>query len=558
MAPYLATLGHPFAYDDYAQVVRNDLVRSLDPRPALAAGSVTHGQVEWYRPLTIYSLAVNYAVSGLAPWSYRLVNMALHAANTVLVLAIAGRLGGSAVAVVAAAALFGVHAVHSEAVIPAFGRADLLSAFFVLLAWSITLGSRAGPWPVAGAAVLLVAGLLSKENAIALLPVVIASDLVMRTRSATLRSRLREIARDRWPLYAGLAAAVVIYGGLRYWAKDTLLETSGVRYIENPLVEADPAARAATGLWTMVRYVQLFLVPSPLSVDYSYNQIPVIERWTDWRLVALGAIVLSAAALSRFRRWSRGVVLALLAFLLFLAPVSNVIVPIGTIMAERLLYLPSVGLCLLAGFALAAVLARTARALRSAALVAFVVLIAVHATSIVVRSSDWASDRRLFAAAVAAAPGSAKAHYNLGSALADAGETRQAEDALQRAVAIAPAYPEAQNQLGTLLLARGDVAGAARAFDAALTASPDYPPALANLGIARRRQDRMDEAQRLLERAIRLDDSMPVAYVNLGLIAELEGDPRKAASLYRRAFALDPTLAVVRARADELDPDSRK
>jgi tetratricopeptide (TPR) repeat protein len=308
----------------------------------------------------------------------------------------------------------------------------------------------------------------------------------------------------------------------------------------------------------MVRYVQLFLVPSPLSVDYSYNQIPVIERWTDGRLVALGAIVLSAAALSRFRRWSRGVVLAVLSFLLLLAPVSNVVVPIGTIMAERLLYLPSVGLCLLAGFVLAAVHAQTARAARSAAVLAFAVLLAVHSVLIAARSRDWASDQRLFAAAVAASPGSAKAHYNLASALADAGESRRAEDALRRAVAIAPAYPEAQNLLGTLLLARGDVTGAARAFDAALRASPDYPPALANLGIARRRQDRIDEARQLLERAIRLDDSMPVAYVNLGLIAELQGDVRKAASLYRRACALDPTLAVVRARAEELDPASRR
>lgn len=555
VVPYLAALGHPFAYDDYAQVVRNGLVRSLDPRPVFAIGSVTHGTVEWYRPLAIYSLALNYATTELEPWSYRLVNLALHAANTALVLSI-GRVIGTAAG--AAAALFAVHAVHSEAVIPAFGRADLLSTLFVLLAWRITLGSRSGPGTAAAAAVLLFAGLLSKENAFALFPVVVASDLAVRTPRAPFAERLRGLLRERWPLYAALAAAILIYGCLRVWAKDALLGTDGVRYIENPLIEAGPAARAATGLWTMLRYVQLLVVPYPLSVDYSYNQIPVIDRWSDPRLLAVAVATLSVVILFRGRRWSRGPVLALAVFLLLLAPVSNVLIPIGTIMAERLLYLPSVGSCLLAGFGFAAVRARTAGSARRVALVAFALLIALHSALVVARSRDWASDLRLFAAAVAASPNSAKAHYNHGSALADAGETRQAEAALRSAVAIAPAYPEAQNLVGTLLLARGELAEAARAFQAALQSSPDYPPALANLGIVRRRQHRIDEARQLLERAVRLDDSIVVAFVNLGLIAEKEGDVRKAVALYRRAYALDPTLAVVRARAEELDPDSRK
>jgi Flp pilus assembly protein TadD len=443
-------------------------------------------------------------------------------------------------------------------VIPAFGRADLLSAFFVLLAWRITLVPRLGPGTAAAAAVLLFAALLSKENSVALLPVVVAGDLALRTRDAPIGVRVRGLVHERWPLYAALAAAVLTYGCLRFWVKDTLLDTGGVRYIENPLIEAGPAARAATGLWTMLRYAQLFVVPYPLSVDYSFNQIPLIDRWTDPRLLAVAVAMLGIVSLFRVRPWSRRSVFALAAFLLFLAPVSNVLFPIGTIMAERLLYLPSVGGCMLAGFGFAAVRAGTAGSARHVAFVAFAFLITVHSALLVARSRDWASDRRLFAAAVAASPNSAKAHYNHGSALAEAGETRQAEEALRAALAIAPAYPEAQNLLGTLLLARGELAGAARAFEASLRASPDYPPALANLGIVRRRQDRMDEARQLLERAVRLEDSMAVAFVNLGLIAEVEGDVRKAVAHYRRAYALDPTLSVVRARAEDLDRESRK
>jgi hypothetical protein len=69
VAPFVNGLHNEFVYDDHAQVTRNALVRSLDPRPILAGGAVTHGHVEWYRPLTIYSLALNRAMSGDQPLS---------------------------------------------------------------------------------------------------------------------------------------------------------------------------------------------------------------------------------------------------------------------------------------------------------------------------------------------------------------------------------------------------------------------------------------------------------------------------------------------------------
>jgi len=557
--PYLTAARHPFVYDDYAQVVRNDLVRSLDPRPVLAVGSVTHGRVEWYRPLAVYSLALNYAASGLDPWSYRLVNVALHAANTALVFTIAGRIGRSSVVASAAAALFAVHAVHSEAVVPAFGRADLLAAFFALLAWRLSLSSRSGRCAVAATAAAVLAALLSKENAVALIPVIVATDLAVRNRGAgTLAARLSHLACARWRLYAALAIVLLVYAGLRFWATGALLAADGVRYIENPLVQAGPVTRAATALWVVIRYVGLFLVPFPLTVDYSYNQIPVVARWTDPRLLGLALLVPAAITLPRFWRACPRAALALLFFVLLLAPVSNLILPIGTIMAERLLYLPSVGLCLLAGHGLAAVYGQITGRAGRAVLAGFAILIAAHAAVTLTRNRDWASERKLFAAAAAASPHSAKAHFNHASALVDAGKINQAEEALRRTLAIASAYPEAHNLLGTLRLARGEVAEAGRAFEAALRDAPDYPPALGNLGIVRRREGRMQDAQRLLERAVRLDPSMAIAYVNLGLIAEIQGDLRQAVAHYRRAYALDPTLEVARSRAEDLGLDWRK
>ena len=236
-------------------MARNDLVRTIDPRPIFEHGAVTHGRVEWYRPLTIYTLALNHAVSGLAPASYHVVNVAIHAANAVLVFAIGRVLFASMPAAFAAAALFAVHAVHTEAVMPIFGRADLLAALFVLAAWRLSLGSNeAGRARIAAIVALFVAGLLAKENALALVPVIVLSDAAMGLRRGSVAADLTALARRRWPLYASLAAGAVAYGLLRYTMAGGLFASgSHVRYVENPLIEADPVVRALTSLWVTRR-----------------------------------------------------------------------------------------------------------------------------------------------------------------------------------------------------------------------------------------------------------------------------------------------------------------
>lgn len=558
--PYVAALRHPFVYDDHAQVVRNDLVRSLDPRPALTAGSVTHGRVEWYRPLAVYSLAVSYAASGLDPMPYRLFNLGLHAANTLLVLLVASRLLQSNLGGFGAAAFFAVHAVHSEAVIPAFGRADLLAAFFVLLGWYLSLSIRVGAAGLGAIAATFLAALLSKENGVSLFPVVFATDLAVRGRGVpTSSARVRQVIGQRWKLYLALAAVLLFYAGLRFWATGSLLATAGVRYVENPLIEATPIARVVTAFWVAVEYVRLFLIPYPLVVDYSYNQIPVITSWADRRMLTLaGLVTLVTVSLRWLWRRRPDVGLALVLFALLLAPVANVFVSIGTIMAERLLYLPSVALCFLTGLLLIDTLRRFRPLFRIAVCAAFAVLIGVHAAATMARSRDWASEERLFASAVTASPNSAKARFNYAAALVEAGQVKRAEESLRMAVTIAPIYPEAHNLMGTLLLARDDVAGAGRAFELALRDAPTYPPALGNLGIVRRREGRIGEARGLLERAVAADPSIAVAHVNLALIAEMQGDRQKAIEHYRRAYALDPSLTIARARADDLDSSPRR
>jgi Tfp pilus assembly protein PilF len=573
IAPFAGSARHPFVYDDQAQVARNALVRSLDPRTHLAQRSVTHGRVEWYRPLTTYSFAVEYAAAGLDPRPYHLTNLGLHAAASVLLLAIGRRVLGPGGGFLAAA-LFAVHAVHTEAVVPVFGRADLLAACCVLLAWLVTLDRRAGRgWRAVLAGALGFLGLLSKENAIALPALVLITDLAGLTREGRRGPRggpggrlLTVLCERRW-LYASLVAAAAAALALRQVAVGGLAASgSGIRFIENPLIDAGLWPRIATGLWVMLLYLRLFLLPVPLSADYSYNAVPVIESWSDprpWAMaVAGGALSYGLLLWPRLRRpaWLLGAAGALL------LPVSNLILPIGTIMAERLLYLPSAALCVYAG-ALAGALRRddgaghgesshgwlgTERRLPIGDRAVVAAILAVHVWIGVARTDVWSDEERLFAAAVSAAPASAKARVLLATVLMERGAVARGEPLLREAVAIVPAYPEAWNLLGTIHLGRDELDAASGAFGQAVGAAPGYAPALANLGTVLRRQGRRDEAERLLRRAVAADPTLATAWVNLALLAELRGDVREAVALYTRAHALDPSLEVARARAAEL------
>ena len=171
VTPYLNTLRNDLVYDDRALVTENQQVRTLDPR-SLLHPSLDRYAVEWYRPLTIYSLAITYALGGLDPIAYHVGNLLSHAASVWLLSGIALAVLRRRAPALIAAALFAVHAIHVEAVAPASGRADLLSALFVLLTWRLALNAGRRPTPgrgaMAGAAAF--AGVLAKESAIVAWP----------------------------------------------------------------------------------------------------------------------------------------------------------------------------------------------------------------------------------------------------------------------------------------------------------------------------------------------------------------------------------------------------
>jgi len=236
-----------------------------------------------------------------------------------------------------------------------------------------------------------------------------------------------------------------------------------------------------TAVWVQLKFALLCLAPRQLVSDYSFDAIPVAYSLADPRAL-LGFAFLAALVAAAVWGWknSRPVALAVIVWVVFFLPSANLLFPTGTIMAERLAYLPSLGACLAIGHFGAALAARQepqdARRARPIVVVALAaVLVAGFAARTWVRIPDWKNNLALALADVATMPRSAKLQAGAGMFLAEAGRADEAEDHLRLAVAIYPEYAQMHYNLAVLLARRGVRDEAAAHLRRAIELAPGNP-----------------------------------------------------------------------------------
>ena len=494
----------------------------------------TSGSVKSYRPLTVLTFRVNFALHGLDVRGYHIVNVLLHGLCTVLVGHVAHDVLAPRDALVAwvAALAFAVHPVHVEAVASIVGRAELLCCCFYLLAvWCHAVACRPGRGALCGtawwlaSACLVVLASTSKETGITAAVVCVGLDCAYALPRAT-PMRARVLCAVRGAASAALVA-VLLYGS-RVLRGDDL--SPHFSFVDNPLPSLpDSTSRVLSALHIHVRYARLLLWPSTLSADYSFDCVPALTSPADWRLapivalyLGLGALGVRALLTARRGAHDDPAVSAGRAVLLLIAPMvpaSHLLVGIGTLVAERLLYTPSVGLALLVGLA-ASSLVRVARGVRAtwsrrglhiALLSAAALALALAANRTWRRNEDWRSSDAITIATAAACPASAKAHVSL----------------------------------GTMHLQHDDRAAARASFRAALRIHPQYSDALYWLGRVAFIEGRLDEAESLLTATLQLNAAHPEAHLFAALCAARRADDAAALALFERAHELAPHNAEI-------------
>ena len=343
----LAGLSNDFVYDDLPLIRDNARVhglshwRDLFTQPYWPPPFVE----QLYRPVTLLMAAFEWSIGGGAPMTYRLVSYALYAAGAVLVYRLASRLLARPVAL-AVAVLFAVHPVHVEAVALGVNQGELLLGMLAALCVAHYIdrrrgdGLRALDWAMLAAACAVAA--LTKENGFALAGLLLAAEVLpLDARSA------RERTRALWPGFLGLVAVGACVLALRNY----LLPHDAITVVTAPALEGHgPFGRMYAMLQVVPMWLRLFAWPARLQVDFAPGEIPYPTRFGLWEFAGLA--LLAAAAVAVLRTWRRRPVFAfgVLWCAAALLPVSNII-PTGIMLAERTLYVPSIGFVMAVGAA---------------------------------------------------------------------------------------------------------------------------------------------------------------------------------------------------------------
>ncbi|MGQ0721103.1 MAG: tetratricopeptide repeat protein, partial [Candidatus Eiseniibacteriota bacterium] len=406
--------------------------------------------------------------------TYHATNVLLHAAAAWLVWLLGRRVLASAFAALVAALLFAVHPVHTESVAFVSGRTDLLASVFALAA---AFAWARGRVVVSSAALLLAA--LSKETAFVLPAVLLVWDAV-RPAASGARATSWPARNVRWIAGWGVALAVAV----------ALRAGAGVGFGTGGSAGASFAQQAAS--WSL--HLRLLVLPWPLNAQYaSADLVPSVVS------LAGAAALLAACIAARSPAHGRLGALAMIWILGFLLPVSGVLAFSAADVAERFLYLPSVGFALLGGHWAGRLAAR----FRRAAAIVVVLVLGVASTATIVRSEIWRNNLTLYTDIARTTPTSALAHSNLGLELLRSGHHDEAATALERATAVQPDFALAWTNLGLARRVQGRAPEALEAFERAAALAPDHPGILMNLGNEYRRLGRLPEAATVLERAAR-------------------------------------------------------
>jgi len=516
---YSNSLGGEFVYDDEYFVVRNVAIRNLSNIPSffINPASIAFSQLaeDVYRPVAASSYAVDYFLWFYNTFGYHLENLVLHGLNSVLVFILAGMLTGDLFVAFFAAIFFACHPVQTEAVSWISGRSSVLFLFFYLAALILYIRSlrekqkafRA--WSLA----LYALSLFTKEMAVTLPLVIISYDIHFFNKDALRKKVMR---------YLPYITLTALYLGMRAFMLKRISQCDWWG--------GDPYHNALSALAVIPEYFRLLIYPVKLCAFYVSR---IAWSAADTR-VMLSAGILAAIFLATpfvFRR-SRIASFAVWWFFITMLPVSN-IVPLKALLAERFLYLPSIGFCMILAAALGRIRYDKIKFTGAIAVILAVSVAAIYSVRTIIRNEDWVSPAAISRSIIKVSPLNSWAYASLASALIGAGRYVEAMVPLKKAMALSKNYATPRNSMGYCYLKLGKYEDAMMMFREADRLDPKNLDTISSLGVAYANLNRNADAIKQFKEAISIDPTFISAYLNLGAAYEQGRGDEKALEVYK-------------------------
>lgn len=575
---YSNTFQAPFILDDYNAIVDNPHIRSIFPlsRSLSAPDQTTVAG----RPVPALTLAVNYAVSALDPWSYHLANIVIHIFAALALLGILRRMlppdfQRYGVSPFLVTLLWTLHPLHTEPVTYVSTRTEtVMSLFFLLSLYSliryatqpVTSVTSAGPisgtvtqespsgrhsghtaWFVLGVTACALA-MLSKENAVVIPFLMLLFDRVF------LADGWKTVIARRGRFHFAAAATLLILFYLV--ARGSRSDTVGLHF-----AHISPLDYLRTQAGVIAHYLRLAVWPDPLVLDY--HDWPIARVFTPWITVLLG--IWTVLGIVSVIRAAKGSKLAFPAvwFLLILAPTSSLVPIVSEIAAERRMYLPLIAVIVYLAIAIHYIVrkvsaklsaqpdkksgssGRNARAVspgllssagfRMPVTILLVCICVLSGYLTYQRNAVYGSELSIWRDTVRKRPENARAHANLGTAYLRLGRHDDAVEHFHRAL-------ELDSVTGGMMEGEPlSLAGRSSLDSSSLRA-------LENLGLVCLERGDSAGAVRYLELVAEYNRDDAVSFFNLGNAYKLDGQVARAETAFRTSVTLDPGHALAQVR----------
>jgi tetratricopeptide (TPR) repeat protein len=540
---YHNSLSNEFVYDDFGSIVENKYIK----QPGQFLSSLFNhsyfkiaGLEASYRPVATLSYFLIYVFAELNPFYYHLASLLLHTLNTVLVYWMASLILKNRLGALIAGLLFASHPALSEAVNCIDFNDDPLAALFFLLSLIFYIRLKAeyvssNIRQYSLALIFYFLGVLSKEMAITLPAIILLYDVVLRAGEQdrlTIQHVLTTLQK-RANFYSGYAAVSLVYVFIRFF----ILSSPG-GYL-NPSY-GSLIKRIIYLPGHIFSFIELAVFPANLTADYVFSYPDSFFNVSN--LLGFAGVMGLAGLSFLVYRYSKAVFFGIWWFLITLFPVYNLI-EIYSPFAERYLYIPIIGFCLVVPAVIDGMVSR--RFTRPAVamvvtLIPTLVILGLYSAATLARNPDWRNNFVLWSKTVQSSPNSLVAHGGLGLAYLKRGMFNEARQEIETAINLYPNDARSYYNLGLVYHQKGNLEKAMENYNRSVTLNPDLMRAHYNLATLYAQQGAMDLAIQHYVKVTELDAEVIEAYYNLGLAYATQGKLKLAISEWEKVLQLDP------------------
>lgn len=470
------TVKNPFLFDD-VHLEQNKQLYHLGNTGKIFSSSYHFIKSGVYRPIPMLSYAVNQRILGDSVVSFRIFQIILYGLNGALLFLVLKKIGLNFFESTVASLVFLFHPINNEVVNVVVFRHDILVVTLGLLAILSRLKGKS-LW----AYVFFFLSLLSKETGLMIMLILLYYLFFLTDEKASslkgFFQKLKELKKDVYyfllTLFVYMLFRLQVLKDLVFYDPTTIVQNQ-LRHL--PFFSSIPAALKVVGL-----YVVKMLYPKTLSIDYSYNQISTPVSIID-PLAILGFLALVSCVLVLLPavRMNFKYKIAILFFLFPLLIVSNLFLKIGSIAAERWLYLPSAGFAILVSIFLSKLFYSIKSRKVFLVPLILVILLGGYYYRNFLRNKDWQDGFSLYKNTAAASPNSVLARNNLGAMYLLKKDYSNAKIEIEAATKIYPDYPQLLFNWGIYYQETGNEKQSEEYFLKTLEVAPEYLDAYSRL-----------------------------------------------------------------------------